>query len=112
TLALSSAASDVYKRQDVICLHNQADGDRINVNCGSTHLDILADAVKEYKADMGFAFDGDADRVLAVDNTGRQVNGDYILYLWGCYLQEQQKLPDNLIISTVMANLGFEKAWE
>ncbi|MBC5794563.1 phosphoglucosamine mutase [Sphaerospermopsis sp. LEGE 00249] len=97
---------------DVICLHNQADGDRINVNCGSTHLDILADAVKEYKADMGFAFDGDADRVLAVDNTGRQVNGDYILYLWGCHLQEQQKLPDNLIISTVMANLGFEKAWE
>lgn len=97
---------------DVICLHNQADGDRINVNCGSTHLDILAAAVKEYKADMGFAFDGDADRVLAVDNTGRQVNGDYILYLWGRHLQEQQKLPDNLIISTVMANLGFERAWE
>ncbi|TAE60312.1 MAG: phosphoglucosamine mutase [Nostocales cyanobacterium] len=97
---------------DVICLHNQADGDRINVNCGSTHLDILAAAVKEYKADMGFAFDGDADRVLAVDNTGRQVNGDYILYLWGSHLQAQEQLPDNLIISTVMANLGFEKAWE
>ncbi|WP_353932455.1 phosphoglucosamine mutase [Okeanomitos corallinicola TIOX110] len=97
---------------DVICLHNQADGDRINVNCGSTHLDILAEAVKEYQADMGFGFDGDADRVLAVDNTGRQVNGDYILYIWGCHLQTQQQLPDNLIISTVMANLGFEKAWE
>jgi phosphoglucosamine mutase len=97
---------------DVICLHNQADGDRINVNCGSTHLDILAAAVQEYNADMGFAFDGDADRVLAVDNQGRQVNGDYILYLWGSHLQEQQKLPDNLIVSTVMANLGFEKAWE
>ncbi|NET72628.1 MAG: phosphoglucosamine mutase, partial [Sphaerospermopsis sp. SIO1G2] len=97
---------------DVICLHNQADGDRINVNCGSTHLDILAAAVQEHHADMGFAFDGDADRVLAVDQTGRPVNGDYILYLWGSHLQEQKQLPDNLIVSTVMANLGFEKAWQ
>ncbi|MEA5618014.1 phosphoglucosamine mutase [Cronbergia sp. UHCC 0137] len=97
---------------EIICLHNEADGDRINVNCGSTHLDILQAAVKEHNADMGFAFDGDADRVLAVDNTGRTVNGDYILYLWGRYLQQRQQLPENLIISTVMANLGFEKAWQ
>ena len=96
---------------EVICLHNEADGDRINVNCGSTHLDILAATVQEHNADIGFAFDGDADRVLAVDNTGRQVNGDYILYLWGSQLQQNQQLPDNLIVSTVMANLGFEKAW-
>jgi phosphoglucosamine mutase len=97
---------------EVICLHNEADGDRINVNCGSTHLDILQAAVKEHQADMGFAFDGDADRVLAVDNTGRPVNGDYILYLWGRHLQQRQQLPDNLIVSTVMANLGFERAWQ
>ncbi|MFN7852946.1 MAG: phosphoglucosamine mutase, partial [Dolichospermum sp.] len=97
---------------EVICLHNQADGDRINVNCGSTHLDILQAAVVANQADMGFAFDGDADRVLAVDNTGRSVNGDYILYLWGRHLQQKQQLPDNLIVSTVMANLGFERAWE
>ena len=97
---------------EVICLHNEADGDRINVNCGSTHLDILAEAVKQHNADIGFAFDGDADRVLAVDNIGRQVNGDYILYLWGRSLLSKQQLPDNLIISTVMANLGFEKAWK
>lgn len=97
---------------EVISLHNEADGDRINVNCGSTHLDILAQTVTEHNADIGFAFDGDADRVLAVDNIGRQVNGDYILYLWGCSLQQKQQLPDNLIISTVMANLGFEKAWK
>ncbi|MDZ8186845.1 MAG: phosphoglucosamine mutase [Nostoc sp. ChiSLP02] len=97
---------------EVICLHNEADGDRINVNCGSTHLDILAATVQEHNADVGFAFDGDADRVLAVDNTGRQVNGDYILYLWGRHLQQKQQLPDNLIVSTVMANLGFEKAWK
>jgi len=97
---------------EVICLHNQPDGDRINVSCGSTHLETLQAAVKEYNADLGFAFDGDADRVLAVDNSGRQVNGDYILYLWGSSLQQRQELPDNLIVSTVMANLGFERAWK
>ncbi|MBR8837754.1 MAG: phosphoglucosamine mutase [Stigonema ocellatum SAG 48.90 = DSM 106950] len=97
---------------EVICLHSEPDGDRINVNCGSTHLEILQATVKEYNADIGFAFDGDADRVLAVDNSGRPVNGDYILYLWGRSLQQRQQLPDNLIVSTVMANLGFEKAWK
>lgn len=97
---------------EVICLHSEADGDRINVNCGSTHLDILRATVKQHNADLGFAFDGDADRVLAVDNTGRQVNGDYILYLWGRHLQHKQQLPENLIVSTVMANLGFERAWQ
>ncbi|WP_193197005.1 phosphoglucosamine mutase [Nostoc sp. MG11] len=97
---------------EVICLHNEADGDHINVNCGSTHLEILQAVVKEHNANLGFAFDGDADRVLAVDNTGRQVNGDYILYLWGRHLQQRQQLPDNLIVSTVMANLGFERAWK
>ncbi|MBW4557832.1 MAG: phosphoglucosamine mutase [Trichormus sp. ATA11-4-KO1] len=97
---------------EVICLHHEADGDRINVNCGSTHLGILQATVKEHNADLGFAFDGDADRVLAVDHTGRQVDGDYILYLWGRHLQQQQQLPDHLIVSTVMANLGFERAWQ
>lgn len=96
---------------EVISLHNEADGDRINVDCGSTHLGILRASVKENNADLGFAFDGDADRVLAVDNTGREINGDYILYLWGKSLQQEQELPDNLIVSTVMANLGFERAW-
>ncbi len=97
---------------EVISLHDRADGSRINVDCGSTHLGILQGAVKENNADLGFAFDGDADRVLAVDNTGREINGDYILYLWGNSLLQKQELPDNLIVSTVMANLGFEKAWE
>lgn len=96
---------------EVICLHNEADGDRINVGCGSTHLDSLKAAVIAEQADLGFGFDGDADRVLAVDNRGRTVDGDYILYLWGQRLQRLGQLPDNLIISTVMANLGFERAW-
>jgi phosphoglucosamine mutase len=97
---------------EVICLHAQPDGDRINVNCGSTHLEPLKAAVKEHQADLGFAFDGDADRVLAVDSQGRTVDGDYILYLWGRMLQQVKQLPGNTIVATVMSNLGFERAWE
>jgi phosphoglucosamine mutase len=97
---------------EVICLHDQPDGDRINVNCGSTHLQLLKDAVKFHNADIGFAFDGDADRALAVDHLGRPIDGDYILYLWGRKLRQKGMLPGDLIISTVMANLGFENAWK
>jgi phosphoglucosamine mutase len=96
----------------VICLHEKPDGTRINVNCGSTHLDSLKTAVALHEADLGFAFDGDADRVLAVDNSGRTVDGDYILYLWGQHLKQAGKLPDSKIVATVMSNLGFERAWE
>lgn len=112
--AAAYTAPDIFKRlgADVICLHNQPDGDRINVNCGSTHLSPLQAAVQEHQADLGFAFDGDADRVMAVDNQGRVVDGDYILYLWGELLCQKGQLPDNTIVSTVMANLGFERAWE
>jgi phosphoglucosamine mutase len=97
---------------EVICLHNSPDGDRINVNCGSTHLESLKEAVQHYSADAGFAFDGDADRVLAVDGQGRMVDGDYILYFWGQSLRQAGKLPGDLIVATVMANLGFERAWK
>lgn len=97
---------------EVICIHDRPDGDRINVNCGSTHLGALQAAVLEYNADLGFAFDGDADRAIAVDDRGRSVNGDYILYLWGQALRQAQQLPANTIVSTVMANLGFQRAWE
>lgn len=97
---------------DIICLHDTPDGDRINVNCGSTHLQILQQTVCQTQADMGFAFDGDADRVLAVDHQGRVVDGDYILYFWGKRLKRQSQLPNNLLVATVMANLGFERAWE
>lgn len=97
---------------EVICLHDRPDGSRINVNCGSTHLHSLQEAVKHHKADLGLAFDGDADRVMAVDSCGRVVDGDYILYFWGQNLAQAQQLPGNLIISTVMANLGFERAWQ
>jgi len=97
---------------EVISLHAEPNGDRINVNCGSTHLESLKAAVLAHGADLGFAFDGDADRVMAVDSTGRTVDGDYILYLWGQALRQANQLPDSLIVSTVMANLGFERAWK
>lgn len=112
--AAAELAPKVFKAlgADVICLHDRPDGDRINVNCGSTHLGVLKDAVTAYGADLGFAFDGDADRVLAVDSQGRAVDGDYILYLWGKTLQQENRLPGQAIVATVMSNLGFERAWE
>ncbi len=106
-------APEVFQQMgaEVICLHDQPDGDRINVNCGSTDLGELQAAVALHQADLGFAFDGDADRVLAVDSQGRAVDGDYILYLWGQTLRQNQQLPGDLIVATVMSNLGFERAW-
>jgi phosphoglucosamine mutase len=96
----------------VIALHENPNGDRINVQCGSTHLESLREAVKLHDADFGVAFDGDADRALCVDGQGRTVDGDYILYFWGKQLLERGQLPDETLVSTVMSNLGFERAWE
>ncbi len=112
--AATRLAESVFQtlNAEVISLHALPDGDRINVGCGSTHLKSLQAAVIEHQADLGFAFDGDADRVLVVDNQGRVVDGDYILYLWGSALHQQGLLPNQEIVSTVMANLGFENAWK
>ncbi len=112
--AATRVAKQVFESTgaDVVILHGLPDGDRINVECGSTHLGKLKTAVAELEADIGFAFDGDADRVMAVDSQGRVIDGDYILYFWGQTLKQADKLPNNTIISTVMANLGFERAWE
>jgi phosphoglucosamine mutase len=96
---------------EIICINDEPDGDRINVNCGSTHLSALKAAVLKHQANLGFAFDGDADRMMAVDGKGREVNGDYILYFWGRYLRAAGQLPQDTIVTTVMANLGFERAW-
>lgn len=112
--AAVSLAPVVFQQMgaEVICLHDRPDGDRINVNCGSTYLEPLKAAVNEHNADLGIAFDGDADRALAVDARGRMVDGDYILYFWGQALQRANQLPQQTIVSTVMSNLGFERAWE
>jgi len=96
---------------DVKVINNSQNGLKINKNCGSTNLDPLKKALKEIPADMGFSFDGDADRVIGLDSRGNVLDGDHILFLWGRELMEQNILTDNLLISTQMANLGFEKAW-
>ena len=97
---------------DLTVLHGSPDGRRINQGCGSTHLEALRAAVLERGAAMGFGFDGDADRMLAVDGQGRVVDGDQILYLWGQALMAGGQLPANRIVATVMSNLGFERAWQ
>ncbi len=96
---------------EVRVINNSNDGSKINMNCGSTHLEPLREALKENSADMGFSFDGDADRVIGMDSQGNILDGDHILFLWGRELMDQKILPNNLLISTHMANLGFEKAW-
>ncbi|HJR44273.1 MAG TPA: phosphoglucosamine mutase [Actinomycetota bacterium] len=95
---------------DVTVLNAEPDGARINVNCGSTDLSHLAREVLAHGADMGFAFDGDADRVLAIDEEGGEVDGDRILALSALRMKESGKLRNNLLVATVMANLGFRRA--
>jgi len=97
---------------DVKVINNSKNGLKINLNCGSTNLEPLKKALRESPADMGFSFDGDADRVIGIDSKGNVLDGDHILFLWGRELMEQKILTNNLLISTQMANLGFEKSWK
>jgi len=100
-----------YFDADVKVINNSKNGLKINMNCGSTHLEPLKKVLRENPADMGFSFDGDADRVIGMDSKGNVLDGDHILFLWGRELMEKKILTNNLLISTQMANLGFEKAW-
>ena len=88
------------------------DGTNINTNCGSTHIEGLQDLVKREHLDAGFAFDGDADRCLCVDENGNVITGDHILYIYGCYMKERGKLIDNTVVTTVMSNFGLYKAFD
>lgn len=94
----------------VVRIHAQPDGLNINLNCGSTHMDSLRSAVLEHNADIGVALDGDADRCLAVDATGRIVDGDQILAVLTLAMREEGRLKDNTVVATVMSNLGFVNA--
>ena len=91
----------------LIAIHTSPDGTNINANCGSTHMDELRARVVSEKADVGLAFDGDADRLLAVDENGKLVDGDEIMAICGNFLKEKGKLAENTIVVTVMTNLGF-----
>ena len=97
---------------DVIAINDAPDGHNINDGCGSTHLDGLAAAVREHGAQVGVAWDGDADRCLAVDENGRIVDGDHILAILALDLAERGQLAGGAVVSTVMANLGFRLAME
>lgn len=91
-------------------IHSEPDGLNINTNCGSTHIESLQELVKSKGLDIGFAYDGDADRCLAVDEFGRVIDGDLILYVCGKYLKEHGELSNDTIVTTVMSNLGLYKA--
>lgn len=93
-------------------INNEPDGTNINTNCGSTHIEVLQQLVREKKLDVGFAFDGDADRCIAVDEDGDIVDGDKILYVCGKYLKENGKLKNDTVVTTIMSNLGLYKAFD
>ena len=104
-------ASKIYQRlgADIIVINNIPNGKNINVNCGSTHPELLQEIVKVYNADLGLAYDGDADRLIAVDHTGKIIDGDLIIAIISIYLQKKGHLNDNKIVTTVLSNMGFEK---
>ena len=108
----SSVAKSVFDAlgADTYVINDQPDGLNINRDCGSTHIGNLQKFVKEKGLDVGFAYDGDADRCLAVDENGNVVDGDLILYICGKYMKEQGLLRNNKIVTTVMSNLGLYKA--
>lgn len=94
----------------VFTINTNPDGTNINLNAGSTHIEGLQRYVVENKMDVGFAYDGDADRCLAVDENGKLVDGDQIMYLYACYMKERGKLLTNKVVTTVMSNFGLYKA--
>lgn len=93
-------------------INNEPDGTNINTNCGSTHIESLQSFVKENKLDVGFAYDGDADRCIAVDENGDVVDGDSILYICGLYMKERGMLDTNTVVTTIMSNIGLYKAFD
>lgn len=95
---------------EVLAIYNEPDGKNINKDCGSTHTEHLQKFVVENECDLGLAFDGDADRLLAVDENGNLINGDFIMYVCASYMKEVNKLKDDVVVVTVMSNLGLDLA--
>ena len=93
-------------------IHNEPDGTNINTNCGSTHMESLQKFVVENNLDVGFAYDGDADRCLAVDENGNLIDGDLIMYICGKYMKEKGQLANDTVVTTVMSNIGLYKAFD
>ena len=110
----SSIAKSVFDAlgAKTIVINNNPDGTNINTNCGSTHINVLAEFVKNNKVDAGFAYDGDADRCIAVDEDGNVVDGDSIMYVCGKYMKEKGQLANDTVVTTVMSNIGLYRAFE
>ncbi len=110
----SAIAKSVFEAlgAKVVVINNSPDGTNINRGCGSTHIEALQNLVTDNALDVGFAYDGDADRCLAVDEHGNVVNGDHIMFMCGKYLHEVGQLPDETVVTTVMSNIGLYKALE
>ncbi|MEE3420487.1 MAG: phosphoglucosamine mutase [Lachnospiraceae bacterium] len=110
----SSIAKSVFEAlgAKVMVINNTPDGTNINRGCGSTHLEAIENFVVDNGLDCGFAYDGDADRCLAVDENGHEVTGDHIMFLCGKYLKEIGQLKDDTVVTTVMSNLGLYKSLE
>lgn len=111
TWMLAKSIFDALGAQTFV-INNRPDGFNINTDCGSTHIEGLCELVKENNLDIGFAFDGDADRCMAVDEKGNVLTGDHILYMCGVYMKNRGELAKNTVVSTVMSNLGLYKALE
>jgi phosphoglucosamine mutase len=112
--AASALAPELFRAAgaEVVAICNEPDGRNINLNCGALHLEKLREKVLELKADAGVAFDGDADRALLVASSGKVIDGDAIMLIAARRLQQDGHLPGNVVVSTVMSNLGLEKALE
>jgi phosphoglucosamine mutase len=110
----SSIAKNVFDAlgAKTLVINNEPDGTNINTNCGSTHIDVLAEFVKNHKVDAGFAYDGDADRCIAVDENGTVIDGDGIMYVCGTYMKECGQLSHDTVVTTVMSNIGLYRALE
>lgn len=110
----SAIAKSVFEalQAKTYVIHNDPNGTNINEGCGSTHIEELQRFVVEKGLDIGFAYDGDADRCIAVDHRGNVVDGDKILYVCGKYLKEQGRLKGNTVVTTVMSNMGLYKSLE
>lgn len=110
----TSCAADVLSEMGATLevTHSSPNGININTKCGSTHIEELQRVVRDGDYDAGFAFDGDADRLIAVDHTGDIIDGDKIMYICGKYLKDIGKLKDDVVVTTVMSNLGLYHAFE
>ena len=109
--AIAKSVFDALRAKTYV-INNEPDGTNINTNCGSTHIEVLQKYVVDNGLDIGFAYDGDADRCIAVDHLGNVIDGDKIMYVCGKYLKEQGRLNGNTVVTTVMSNLGLYKSLE